>query len=706
MTKYDISGSEVIISTETENERYLRISTGKLVQQAGECFDKWYARQYDCDSLYKNSVNILYEALNPIVQIGIKIINDQGVYSLDEKMFMEKYLDGYSDYFDEVMDAMMDKVDEIEGQKNSERAYRQARKANRGRVVGGGFGLGGAVKGMATAGLMNATTGMAHSIGNAVGNIGSSIVASTSKAAVFREAKAPLRAGLIRSANFVVDGIRHALEKEARIKCKYVTVEEMEKATAILNNYKQNRIPEDHKKSEIIKALQLNPFDLAIYCAIWEGYGDKNGDLRKLSSYFDVGLETHIKEIAQDYCNNLYAKLCNEYENAWNKRYAGIQYEEEIKSALEDMLKYCDEHDIPENTIPIIDRCKEILAAIDCDLRTFKGIVYDTRELAVSIRRDYDSFYRSLAGKNILDSNTYEYVSSADYNTDEFRNNLKTIFDAECQLRTPEKVYENMFHIVDRTLKTNGQWVEIPGYIGSLREKEPTIRGITGMQSDETLLIFFDKSSNGKAGIVITNYYFRIFSKGIFSNENRAYPIENVKRIKCLKNNEYILTQYVKTASEQEEIKFNLKQQNLTAEQQIAVAEVMSELVVFVNNLFPEYRRGLYRIINGVIRCTCGMHLLAGERLCPSCRRLLMDRGEFVETRICPNCKNYIPTGKEFCFLCGYKLFTEEATKQTEQIECTYCPGCGRQVVEGQKFCSQCGAKILYGKANGVNADE
>lgn len=706
MTKYDISGSEVVISTETENERFLQISTAKLVQQAGERFDKWYAGQYNCDSLYKNSDDIINEALNPIVQIGVKIINDQGVYSLDEKMFMDKYLKGVCDSFYEVVEAMMDKVDEIEGQKNMERANRQARKANRGRVVGGGFGLGGAIKGMATAGLMNATTGMAHSLGNAVGNIGSSIAASANKGAVFREVKAPLRAELIRSAKLVVDGIRKALEKEARIKCKCVTAAEIERATAILNNYKQNRIPEEHKKSEIIKALQLNPFDLAIYCAIWEGYGDKNGSLRKMSSYFDVGLETHIKEIAQDYCNNLCANLCNEYENAWNKRYTGIQSEEKFKHALEDMLKYCAEHDILESTIPAIGRCKEILAAIDRDLRIYRGVAYDTRELAENVRRDYENFYRSIAGKNIFDSNTYEYASSAEYSTGAFRNNLKNIFDEECQLRTPEKVYENMFHIVNKTLKTNEQWAEIPGYMASLREKESMIRGITGMQSDETLLIFFDKSSNGKAGIAITNYYFRIFSKGILSNENRAYPIENVKKIDCLKKNEYILTQYVKTASEQEAVKFNLKHQNLTAEQQIAIAEMMSELAILVNNLFPEDRRGLYRIVNGVIRCTCGMRLLAGERLCPSCQRLLTDHGEFVETRICPNCKNHIPTGKKFCFLCGFKLIAEETTKQTEQAEYTACPGCGRQVTKGQKFCTQCGAKILYGKVNEVNTDE
>ncbi|HBA68183.1 MAG TPA: hypothetical protein DCZ40_02345 [Lachnospiraceae bacterium] len=84
---------------------------------------------------------------------------------------------------------MVEKIQEIEGRQQIEKEYRRQRKTGRGRAVGGGFGLGGALKGMAPAGALNATSGLAHSFANTVGNMGSSIAASTNKAAVYRDSK-------------------------------------------------------------------------------------------------------------------------------------------------------------------------------------------------------------------------------------------------------------------------------------------------------------------------------------------------------------------------------------------------------------------------------------------------------------------------------------------------------------------------------------
>ena len=49
--------------------------------------------------------------------------------------------------------------------------YRKLRKETRGRLIGGGFGLDGAIRGIATAGAINMMTGAAHSAFNFVGNL-------------------------------------------------------------------------------------------------------------------------------------------------------------------------------------------------------------------------------------------------------------------------------------------------------------------------------------------------------------------------------------------------------------------------------------------------------------------------------------------------------------------------------------------------------
>ena len=69
----------------------------------------------------------------------------------------------------------------IELNQQQMKEYREIRKASRSRLIGGGFGFKGAIKGIAAAGTVNMTTGMAHSIVNAAGN------ASSAKDAAFRK---------------------------------------------------------------------------------------------------------------------------------------------------------------------------------------------------------------------------------------------------------------------------------------------------------------------------------------------------------------------------------------------------------------------------------------------------------------------------------------------------------------------------------------
>lgn len=685
MTKYNISGDEIIISTEVENERNLLLSTEKLVEQAGDRFDSWYEEQYSCESLLRNIDEMCYQAYHPLAQKGIELLNAVGVYSIDEDMLMHEYAKRCFDDLEIVKEDMRFKVDGVERQKQSEYLYRQQRKDSRGRMVGGGFGLGGALKGMATAGVVNATTGMAHSIGNAVGNIGTSIAASSNKSAILKDSKEPMKEALLGGLWKIVSGIRRALDREAGIKCRYVTDSEIDSANAILSNYTQNRIPEERKKEQLLKALQLDPYNIDSYYYIWEAYGDANGDLKRMSSYFGVGLEVYLKSIAKEYGDDLYEKVCGPYEKAWNKRETGIQLEAEIKDALDQMIQYCKKCEITEDMIPAVDKCRKILQDIDIAIRTDRGVTYNTRELAENIREDYDSFYHALAGKNIFAEETYENIKTINYKAQEFTSNLRSLFEREQYRRIPEKICENIAYIVKEKIDVgnSGGWIDIPGYMGSISEKESMVYTITGMPVGEMGLVLFDKSSNGKAGILITNYHFRIYSKGLFSNDNRAYPIEKIEEIQSLADDEYMLF-----ISGQEAVTFNLKRKGLPAEEQIRIAEMMSEAVALVNNLNPGNRRELYRILRGVVRCKCGMKLLAGERICPSCKRMLMENGEFIETQLCPNCNNFIPVGKKFCSLCGFKLM------DVAEKDSIICPACGKQVKAGSKFCIQCGTKI------------
>lgn len=343
MTKYNISGNIITISTEVENERYLLNATNEYINSVEKAFDSWYSSMGSCSAVEKKADIIYNDSIAPLLKKGIDILNEQGVYSLDEKNLYDKYADCARStiYFYEAVDEMQHKADAVDIRREEEELYRRARKAERGRVVGGGFGFGGAVKGMAQAGMMNAATGIAHSAVNAVGNIGSSISASSDKAILFKQYREPLKNALMKDLYNIRNAIRIALKKEAGIVCKYVTVSESDKAKAIWNNYSLGRIPAEKRKEQIIDALTLNPYNLKIYLSIWEDYGDENGELRKMATYFCVPLEQQIGETAEQYGNDLFARNCSLYEEAFDKKAAAIQIEDQIKATLDDLVQYC-----------------------------------------------------------------------------------------------------------------------------------------------------------------------------------------------------------------------------------------------------------------------------------------------------------------------------------------------------------------------------
>lgn len=275
-------------------------------------------------------------------------------------------------------------------------------------------------------------------------------------------------------------------------------------------------------------------------------------------------------------------------------------------------------------------------------------------------------------------------------------------------------------------LKTNlskdilDDWIDVPGYSGNLPAKEELIRTINNMQQNEVIIAFFDRSLNGKSGIVLSNFGIRIFSKGVFSNENEVYPIERLGKVSCLGNNKYSLE-----VIEENPIEINFNKRRLNSEGQILFCKALNTAITLIKNLLPKDREQMYRLMNTFAICKCGMHLLAEEKVCPSCKRMLKENGELVETEICANCKGIIAAGKKYCNICGSKLIVDsiqangdsneetdsdvrtmdlEKVKTQEQYtaketvpnrEYSYCMKCGNQVLFGKKFCTRCGNLVL-----------
>ena len=188
MSEYRLFGETVTLSDSAE--RYIEMLHEARIacDRANDDFESWYRKSGDIETVLNNypkeaqSLISLY-ALTPLYN---RLTSEYNVYDISKENYINTCFEqdkiGYA--YQEIAESYGAIVDEQEAAAE----YRQERKDNRGRWTGGGFGVGGAIKGAATAGAMNMASGMGHSLINAVGNMGSSISASLSKRALYENA--------------------------------------------------------------------------------------------------------------------------------------------------------------------------------------------------------------------------------------------------------------------------------------------------------------------------------------------------------------------------------------------------------------------------------------------------------------------------------------------------------------------------------------
>ena len=171
MSKFILFDQEIIFSEAQDRFIELAQSIPALKKQAREFFRNIYDDEwYDIDDVldeYNDSVTLLINHLLKERLYGYLI--DADIYDISEEMMIENCW--ATSPADEAYNILTKAYNEIQEIYEDEIEYRKLRKAGRGRIIGGGFGFSGAIKGMATAGAINAATGLGHSIVNTFGNL-------------------------------------------------------------------------------------------------------------------------------------------------------------------------------------------------------------------------------------------------------------------------------------------------------------------------------------------------------------------------------------------------------------------------------------------------------------------------------------------------------------------------------------------------------
>lgn len=177
MKKFIYAGNRYWIEFDEADDRYNQIRIG--FQHAKDTYIKEFTKEIN--SVFdKNSFKDAIIHIGEVAESYIDTVVERHLISTLLRFNIYDFsLDRVRSEYDiygiwmQIYYPLIQRCQNIMSENEVEHEYRDLRKDSRTRIVGGGFGLKGAAKGMATAGAINGLTGAAHSAVNMLGNLGS-----------------------------------------------------------------------------------------------------------------------------------------------------------------------------------------------------------------------------------------------------------------------------------------------------------------------------------------------------------------------------------------------------------------------------------------------------------------------------------------------------------------------------------------------------
>lgn len=328
------------------------------------------------NDFYDDLDKILAKPINDAVEILVKF----GLYNATKNQVYAE-LQNFREYqeIDDIYDIIEHRYAQISQTYNAERKYREMRKNNRSKVIGGGFGISGAIKGMAMAGAINMTTGAIHGAVNIVGNISSELNRSSSENSLLNNK------AIIKNLSYAIANLIDCLPGIIyRVITKKRSIPSSDNADRIFENLLKYN-PTGDKRLEMYSQLFSEfPFDDDYYVQFFKDYGDEGGSVGRIAKRFDCDDALNEEKCAS------YIKLCN---NIQSLGVPLIDTENRIRQILNKLGIYSDTYVNDEvyeyvKNIKIRSMNDLSFANIVSMNRTADGKIYDSPEEAAAVRKE------------------------------------------------------------------------------------------------------------------------------------------------------------------------------------------------------------------------------------------------------------------------------------------------------------------------------
>lgn len=332
----------------------------------------------------------------------------QGRYDVSVDDIIDEYGPLFLMNWLEAYDEVNDKYLALELDEQQLRQMRTARRENRGRWVGGGFGVKGAVKGALTAGAFNMASGAVHGVVNTLGNMASSIAKNSAAQRIFRDKQ---------NLEILQKGLFDTVFSFQWIHCEFYNIDIPEynekKVSSILDNL--SKIPPKELRDVICDCIQEAPHLFDTYEYALSIFGDEKGEIDQLAKTF--GFVREVKEFKQGIIELIYGADVSEIDS-YDKA-------KEVKEQVQKNM-----HHLNLSESEVLDRVDEVFQKFDLEARTFNGITYSSVEEVEDVQKqELDVKERTFNG---VTYSTREAVDAAkkdlEYVKQQYEN-IKSIID-------------------------------------------------------------------------------------------------------------------------------------------------------------------------------------------------------------------------------------------------------------------------------------
>lgn len=275
----------------------------KFVQYAAEARKAYHAFYYNASNIHEvimKSKSVAYEQYKIVANKIISLLDANGITGVSENDILERH--GVY-IFDEEIEKLANLTSNIEIQRNQEKAYRDYRKASRDRFVGGGFGVEGAIKGMAMASAANAATGALHSVVNIFGNIGSSIKQSIAMNDLYHDGCGDLIKAIDKDVMRFYYVSEEIFSENGFVKGNIP--ERIKESDSIYTQLEDGAIPVSLQEDAVIRMITTFPGKFEYYALAVNLLGGSNGELKKLVEKFGLDTEYYMAIEASSEWRNL-----------------------------------------------------------------------------------------------------------------------------------------------------------------------------------------------------------------------------------------------------------------------------------------------------------------------------------------------------------------------------------------------------------------